>query len=668
MSAWGRRLRGVREFVLQASDEHVANLAHESDPLRAVVELVWNAVDGEATTVRVELDRDIMEAISAVRVVDNGHGISSDEVEATFGRIGGSWKRHSEKSKNGLRYLHGRLGRGRLRAFALGSEVVWSSVSDDTSGERQEVTISGSRGDRGRFSWDVAPFAAAETGTTVTASNDEQRSLATLDADGAVPTLRSHFAPILLNDKNLTITFDGVTLDPQQEIVLDTRIPVRFGDSNIHEAVVRVIEWRSGKHRAVYFGRDDNHFPYEEWVSDFESQFAYSAYVTWPGLGQQELAVLGLGHMAPGAVGELWTAAREAIQEHFAARRRERRREQVKQWKESGVYPYQGEPTSDPERAERAVFDVVSGTLAQHISKRSKDARLTLTLLRDAIRHEPDKLTAILHEVVSLSEADRDTLTRLLGETTLSAIIRSANLVASRHKFLAGLEHLLFDPDSGDVGERDHLHKILERELWVFGEGYHLMSSERSLTELLRNHLKLEGLPDRGVAPVKRWDGKSGRTDLHLAVRHKEHDRIRHLVVELKAPDIVAGRKEIDQVEDYANALLSSPAFTGDKAIWDFILVVTDYDDVVRRRVGDARETGLYLTPQKEPNRPLVRAYVRRWRDVIDENRGRLDFMTSALEHDPSITESLDYMRQEYQDLLPEALLGEGEPIAKVTA
>lgn len=321
------------------------------------------------------------------------------------------------------------------------------------------------------------------------------------------------------------------------------------------------------------------------------------------------------------------------------------------------------------ERAERAVFDVVSGTLVQHISTRNRDARLTLALLRDALRHDPDKLTTILHEVVSLSEADRDTLTRLLSETTLSAIIRSANLVTSRHKFLAGLEHLLFDPtDSGDVGERDHLHKILENELWVFGEGYHLMSSERSLTELLRSHLKLQGLPDRGVAPVKRWDGKSGRTDLHLAARHKEHDRIRHLVVELKAPDISAGRKEIDQVEDYANAVLSNAAFAGDKATWDFILVVTDYDDIVRRRIMSVdREVGLYFAPEKESERPVVRAYVRRWRDVIDENRRRLDFMTSTLEHDPSISEGLEYVRHEYRDLLPESLL-EGADTTKATA
>lgn len=135
---------------------------------------------------------------------------------------------------------------------------------------------------------------------------------------------------------------------------------------------------------------------------------------------------------------------------------------------------------------------------------------MTLSLLRDALRRDPEKLTTIVHEVVALNDADRQTLTKLLGETTLPAMIKAANMVASRNKFLGGLEHLLFDPtDSPEVGERDHLHRVLERELWIFGESYHLMNSERGLTEMLRTHLKLEGLPSSDVRPVKRWDGKS---------------------------------------------------------------------------------------------------------------------------------------------------------------
>jgi Histidine kinase-, DNA gyrase B-, and HSP90-like ATPase len=359
----------MTELVLQTSDDLVARLAHEADPVRAVVELVWNAIDGEAHSVTVQLERDSMDAVSAVRVEDDGHGISSDEVEATFGRIGDSWKKHSARTMNGL------------------------------------------------------------------------------------------------------------------------------------------------------------------------------------------------------------------------------------------------------------------------------------------------------HEVVALSEADRDTLTRLLSETTLPAIIKSANLIASRHKFLAGLEHLLFDPDaSPSVGERDHLHRILEHELWIFGEAYHLMSSERGLTELLRTHLRLEGLPVKGAHTVTRWDGRTGRVDLHLAAKYQEHDRVRHLIVELKAPGITVGRKELDQVEDYGNAILSGPQFSSSTAQWDLILVTTGLGDVAQNRIHDDDfELGRFWGPQPKPGQPRVTAYVRRWRDVIDENKRRLDFVTSALEHDPTISEGLDYVRQQYADLLPSSLAGLAE-------
>ena len=642
----------MTELVLQASDDLVARLAHEGDPVRAVVELIWNAVDGEANTVTVLLDRDgALDAITAVAVEDDGHGITSDEVEATFGRIGDSWKKHSERTRNGLRILHGKLGEGRLRAFALGSRVVWASRSVNTAGECQDVMITGDRGNRHVFRWEATPAASVlATGTTVTAYNDEQRSLSALEVDDAIAVLRSHFAPVLLNDSGLAIRFDGAALDPAQEILHDTQTDIFFGQDSAHCGRLRIIEWRSGKHKALYFGSDEQHFVYEEPGSEIESQYPFSAYVTWDGLVPERAGLLRLGDLAPEPESDLRQAVRQAVREHFASRRRERRREQLQDWKDKGVYPYQGEPANEPEQAERAVFDVVSGALAPHISKRNKaGARLTLALLRDAIRHDPDKLTAIMHEVVALSEADRDTLTQLLSETTLSAIIKSANLIASRHKFLAGLEHLLFDPDdSPAVGERDHLHRILERELWIFGEAYHLMSSERGLTELLRTHLRLQRLPAKDALPVTRWDGKKGRVDLHLAARYQEHDRVRHLIVELKAPDVNVGRKELDQVEDYGNAILSGPQFSSSTAQWDLILVATSIDEIAQNRIlGDDFELGRFWAPTPKPGQPRVTAHVRRWRDIIDENRRRLDFVTSALQHDPTISEGLELRPRE---------------------
>jgi hypothetical protein len=645
----------MTELILQAGADHVARLAHESDPARAVIELIWNAIDAEATEVTVTFVYNEMDAISKTTVSDDGHGISLDELPGAFGRIGDSWKRLATTTKNGKRGLHGKLGEGRLRAFALGSRAEWDSHSRDTAGTMHRIKISGTTERRNVFPWDKTPPEQTDPGTVVTIWNDTQKSLATLEADSTLSVLRSHFAPLLLNEKRLQISYGGAVLNPSDEFADQTPIPLTFGETAEQQGRLNIIEWKSGKHRAVYYGADDKHFLYEESAKDLEPQFSYSAYVTWDGLNHDAISLLPLGDMGPGEVGSLWQAARRAIREHFTERRRGRRRDQVAKWKKDRVYPYEGEPKTESERAERVVFDVVSGTLSQQISSKRSDAQLTLTLLRDALRHDPDKLTTILHEVVALNDTDRDILTDLLSETTLSAIIKAANVVASRNKFLSGLEHLLFDPvDAGTVGERDHLHRLLERELWIFGEAYHLMSSERGLTEMLRSHLKLEGLPIRVVEPVKRWDGRAGRTDLHLAVKMQEFDRIRHLVVELKAPDITLGRKELDQLEDYANVVLKNSAFATDKAEWDFLLIGTDWDEVVENRISeDARQLGRFLDPPRKPGRPRVRAYVRRWRDVIDENRARVAFVTRNLEHDPTLEEGLSHIRAQYAELLP---------------
>lgn len=655
----------VAELILEAGDDHVARLAHESDPVRAVVELIWNGIDAEASQVVVAFEHDELGAIKKTTVTDDGHGIDINEIKPTFGRIGDSWKRLATKTKHGKRSLHGKLGEGRLRAFALGNRVQWASVSRDIEGKLKRVEISGGTDRRHAFPWETEGVASGATGTVVSAMNETQKSLSQLEAENTLRLLLSHFAPVLLGDDQLTVIYNGTTLDPSDEIESTTDVSLAFGeDGEHHSASLRIIEWKSGSHRAIYYGPDGEHFLHEESAKDLETSFRYSAYVSWEGLDHDALAVIGLGDMAGGSVGALWNATRDAIRSHFAVRRRERRREQVVKWKQDKVYPYEGEPSSEAEKAERAVFDVVSGVLSPQISAKKSDAKLALTLLRDALRTDPDKLTTIIHEVAALNESDRSTLTRLLSETTLPAIIKAANLVTSRNKFLHGLEHLLFDPDDSDkVGERDHLHRLLERELWVLGESYHLMNSERGLTEMLRTHLKLEGLPTKQVEPVKRWDGKSGRLDLHLAVKMQEFERARHLVVELKAPGITLGRAELDQVEDYANTVVSNAAFATDKAEWDFILVGTDLDDVARRRVwnGDL-ELGQFWGPDPESGQPRVRAFVRRWRNVLDENKTRLAFMTRNLEHDPSLEEGLGHIREQYAELLPSDLQDRSTP------
>jgi hypothetical protein len=365
----------MKDLVLQTSDDLVLRMAHEVDPIRALIELIWNSIDAEADVVRVLLTRSEADAIEEVIVEDDGHGIASDDIKSTFGQIGGSWKLLSTKTKNDRRVLHGKRGEGRLRAFALGSEVSWTSESVNTLGVRETVSIKGSRANGRIFQWNAVPSTASKTKTIFTAYNRQEKRLSALFGDSVMPKLRSHFAPVLLNEENLSITFDGDSLDPHDEILHDTPLPIPLDDSSSATIYLRIVEWKSGNHKAIYFGHDATHFTVEIPGADVERQFPFSAYIYSDNFDTSTLEELETPNLAHGRVGAIWQSVCEAIRTHFAARRLLRRREQIEQWRKDEVYPYTDEPKSEPEKVERAVFDVIASAVVSKVPKRASERR-----------------------------------------------------------------------------------------------------------------------------------------------------------------------------------------------------------------------------------------------------------------------------------------------------
>lgn len=87
-----------------------------NDPALAVLELIKNSWDADATTVRVVITK------TSISVADNGHGMSVGEIESNWLLIGASAKRRLRFSAGG-RPVIGEKGLGRLATAALGSNV-----------------------------------------------------------------------------------------------------------------------------------------------------------------------------------------------------------------------------------------------------------------------------------------------------------------------------------------------------------------------------------------------------------------------------------------------------------------------------------------------------------------------------------------------------------------
>ena len=107
---------------VQVQHDHLYKIAN-STPVKSIAELIWNSLDADATLVKVDFERNEF-GINKIMIRDNGSGFSRSEAEDLFSSLGGSWKSAQVKTING-RYLHGKEGQGRFKAFNLGGTVTW---------------------------------------------------------------------------------------------------------------------------------------------------------------------------------------------------------------------------------------------------------------------------------------------------------------------------------------------------------------------------------------------------------------------------------------------------------------------------------------------------------------------------------------------------------------
>jgi len=645
----------METFRLVAADDHVRGLAHEGDALRAVAELVWNSLDADASRVSVDLIRNSSDGVDGVSVTDDGHGMSAEAASSGFRNIGGSWKRITRRSPDD-RPLHGKFGRGRLRAFALGSDVVWESVGVNPTGRHVRVTIAAEPGTVDQWSISSPVPTDALTGTVFRSAG--KQGLDRLGRDDAYSSLLVEFAPYLIDRPNIEVIYDGTVLRPSDNVQYDTSLPLRwtYESSEMH-AELRIIEWLGAARNSVAL--TDEHGVIVDTLDRAPAQdFRYSAYIMWSRMpefeGQWMLAGVGQESELAG----LLAVANESIVDHFESRRNARRREQVGKWKENGTYPYEGEPGSVEDSVERATFDVLSTAISKHVPAAKPQQKLILGLLKESLQQQPERVGDLIDQWIGLPEQERQDFDRLLKHTGLSRLIQANTNISNRLEFLRALELMVFDPETVDlVGERDHLHQILEKELWVFGEQFNMMASERGLSFVLERHLTILG-DDIATKTVKRLDGRVGRVDLLLSAKAKEYQRARHLVIELKAPKIVATMKEVEQIKSYARTVAADAQFAGGDVIWDFWLITSEFDaDVQEERAQANRELGIVFASDGTPEQPRrIRVWAKTWSEVVQEARDRLAFYQDIMSRDVTLEEARDYLVRNHAEVIPEEL------------
>jgi hypothetical protein len=127
---------------------------------------------------------------------------------------------------------------------------------------------------------------------------------------------------------------------------------------------------------------------------------------------------------------------------------------------------------------------------------------------------------------------------------------------------------------------------------------------------------------------TRKLDGTIGRVDSfmgrELPKGNRQHRE--YLLVELKRPSKIVARKELDQLEDYVNAIVGQPDYVNTTTTWNFFLVTTESAADVAPRLNQVnRPPGLYI------DGPSYKVWVKSWAELFRDCEARLDFVQEKL-------------------------------------
>ncbi|MCX7424592.1 MAG: ATP-binding protein [Planctomycetia bacterium] len=644
---------------LQVAQDHVLSLTKLRKPIIAIEELIWNSLDADADLVEVTLCFNKAGGLDRIRVSDNGNGIQRDQCEVAFGHLGGSPKLTMQTTPKGRR-PHGKLGRGRFKAFGIGREVLWTSRYEE-DGHCYKFEIRGRKASICSFDvGDAIILKKGSHGVDVVISGIDSNFPSLANAEDAASELSRRLALYLNAYPRIVIKYDGQVVDPKalEEHVQSYAVQTKAASGEPVDGELTIIEWKCPVDRTLYLC-DRHGFARDERNPGIQAPgFEFTAYFKSPVVERLDADnAFGLDDLNS-ELKDVIAVCKDALRTHFRKRESRRTEDLVKRWRQEEVYPYKEEPTDPLRKAEREVFDVCAFKVHEYLpnfdTTEQKSKQLTFRLIREALESNPTTLQTILREVLALPPEQQDELATLLDRTSLAAIINAANLVLNRLTFLVSLDSLLFGDFKKTLRERSQLHRILVDELWIFGEQYTIGVDDQSLKSLLAKHITLLGRDDIAPAtgPVTDLDDRERIVDLMLYRRFPMGipEQYEHLVIELKRPACVLGKKEIGQIRDYAFAVIDDERFDKRKTRWRFVLLGNNLDGYAEHECNvDSKEYG-HIYSSKDG---LVDIHVMRWSTVIDQAKWRYEFLRKELEARITTDDGLAYLRQKYPEYLP---------------
>ncbi|MBD9372184.1 ATP-binding protein [Rhizobium sp. ARZ01] len=631
-----------------------------SHPSRAMAEIISNSFDADADEITLSVKRNPLGEPVSLFFSDNGEGIHYSDDVHPFSDLGNSWKSRAGRSQTKKRILQGRNGEGRFRALSLGEYVEWRTVFE-SGGNFFEYSITANNNSIGRFYIsDLKPSRKRKSGTTVEITNlfpSAASYFSSLSVDGVA----HKFASYINKYRDVSLKINDCPLDIAKLIVRSNQMdvgPITLSSGLTIKADLEVIEWSHDTERCLYLC-DESGFTLAERAPEIRAPgYNFSAYLKSKHFSDASNGALIDLEMEEG-ISKLVGEGRDMLTAYFKRLERLKVEGLIAQWKSENVYPYREDETSEVIKQSKRIFNVCAVTINSQAKGFSDQNRITkalsFRLLREAIEERPSEVSRILTEVLNLSHEKAKQFARLLDNTKLSDIIDTVSLVRHRISIARGLRSLVCSEETKKtVKERQHIHQIVERNSWLFGDEFTLGVSESSLKNALKEHLKRLKINENVLLPVLVAGKANARLDLMLcqASRVTGRNDDHHLVIELKRAKKILGMEDYTQILNYAEAIMKDSRYKKTNVRWSFWLVGVEMSSQLESIVSAQDRPPGCAHIFKEGN---GRIWVKTWGQLLHECISRLEFVRERLDLAITDEESVSYLNEIYPQFVPNA-------------
>lgn len=601
--------------------------SYENDPLKCLIEYIWNSFDAGATEIQLNFDspNNGFGYADHVCIIDNGKGWDFDD-DATTNNFMSSTK----QQRKGNTLPKGHYGRGRYTFIWIADKLIAYSKGKKLTLQHSTEIIKehsdySQNGTKINFEDIYAPFS-----NLLLSPNLHQQ----LALEFCWFLLENSQYKILINGAELAIS--GLIKDSKK--YTKNELPEKLRSEIDDEFHAEIVLWneKPSEYSRFYFLSTSSGELYKQntGLNKKKDDFWHSVYIKSSLFNSVDDVVDDEDDSAQARLSfEDKKAKRikrqiiEFLKVELVKLRKPYLKIQsdqlLKELKEEHLIPNLPEfGIYDEESYGDLLKTIYTITPSLFVGKSNQEKKFVCATFAGLLSTQDDILIqTILEHLQELSDDEKGELIEILKRTSLSNIIKTIKEIDHRLEVIDKLK-VLFSEHEKETLEVKHIQKILDQNFWLFGEQFRLFSSTEGA---LKNVLIKYANEILEIADPELNSNPNGEVDLFLTKKESFGEGVqKNVIVEIKrASKCLKESKEYNQINDYRKKILEQNLCNGENQYWEFHLIGKDYDQGIKELIQNAKqhgeiEKGLSFCI----NDGRVKIYVRKWSDILEAEWG----------------------------------------------